>query len=229
MKKFVDRLAKQFEAKEFAHSYMESHAVSRIAAQIHALRKQRGWSQQKLAAKAGIAQERVSKIESADFDSLTLKTLQKFADAFDVNVSIAFGRFSDGIMDVTNLHARHLEVPSRSDDLAEFCQRRVVQGGDGRWKAMNANHLCAVKTQGLSSVKTQEAGIQVSVAKVSAKPDWKALPTWNDMIRAEGASSSFGNDYCFVYPTRVMDETFFVVRGTTDGKEVPKLPFAKLA
>lgn len=117
MEKLFSQLAKDFRDKEYAHGYMESHAISRLAAQVHALRRQRGWSQETLAQLSGIAQERISKIESADFESLTMKTLQKLSRAFDVNLFIAFEPFSKGIVDVANLGREQLEMESRSQDL----------------------------------------------------------------------------------------------------------------
>lgn len=138
MKKFFNRLKKGFGDKEYAHSYMESHAISRLAAQIHALRKQRGWSQEQLAAQTGIAQERISKIESADFYSLTITTLRKFSRAFDVNLHIAFEPFSRGILDVANLNREQLEVKRREDDLAtSFTDHTVFVHNSGEWKAIN--------------------------------------------------------------------------------------------
>ena len=138
MKKFFNRLKEDFADKQYAHSYMESHAVSRLAAQIHALRIQRGWSQEQLADISGIAQERISKIESADFDSLTMKTLHKFSKAFDVNLHIAFDSFSRGILDVANLSPANLEVKSREEDLAaSFTNHTIFVNGGGGWKVVN--------------------------------------------------------------------------------------------
>lgn len=117
MKKFFKQLAQDFSDKEYAHNYMESHAVSRLAAQIHALRKQRGWSQEELSKKSGLAQEQISKIESAGFNSLTMKTLQKLSRAFDVHLHIAFEPFSKGIIDIGNLRTEQLEVASRVTNL----------------------------------------------------------------------------------------------------------------
>lgn len=119
MEKLFSQLAKDFQDREYAHSYMESHAVSRLAAQVYALRRQRNWSQETLAQLAGVAQERISKIESADFESLTMRTLQKLSRAFDVNLLISFEPFSKGIVDVANLGRDQLEVKSRKQDLSE--------------------------------------------------------------------------------------------------------------
>ncbi|NOT15347.1 MAG: helix-turn-helix transcriptional regulator [Methylotenera sp.] len=99
---------------------MQANCVSRIAAQVHALRKQRGLSQEQLAELAGVKQERISKIESGSFDSLTMKTLHKLAEAFDASLLIKFQSFSDGIQDVLSLSAASLKVTSRVDDLHAF-------------------------------------------------------------------------------------------------------------
>jgi transcriptional regulator with XRE-family HTH domain len=120
MNELLVRLTEEFGDADYAHAYIESHAVSRLAAQIYALRKQRSWSQADLADRAGIAQERVSKIENADFDSLTMKTLNKFSQAFDVALNIHFESFSQAIVDVVHLNQESLKVKSRLDDLLEF-------------------------------------------------------------------------------------------------------------
>jgi transcriptional regulator with XRE-family HTH domain len=142
MKEFFNRLKQDFSDKKYAHNYMESHAVSRLAAQIYALRKQRGWSQEELAAQSGIAQESISKIESANFNSLTMKSLQKFARAFDVNLNVSFESFSRGILDVANLNREQLEVKSREVDLlTSFTDHTTFVHSSGEWKAINHLHI----------------------------------------------------------------------------------------
>lgn len=124
----IDRLAEEFSDAEYAHSYMKEHSISRLAAQIHAMRKQRGWSQEKLSETTGIAQETISKIESANFESLTTKTLRRLAEAFDVHLKITFESFSEGIQDVVNLSPEKLKVDTREKSLTQFKnERRLVE------------------------------------------------------------------------------------------------------
>lgn len=137
MKTLTERLSNEFADAEYAHAYMESHAVSRLAAQIYSLRKQRGWSQEELAKRAGIAQERISKIESADFDSLTMKTLRNFSHAFDVNLHISFEPFSEGILDVINSTPSQLQVKPREEDLASLSKKYITINSKGNWFAMD--------------------------------------------------------------------------------------------
>jgi transcriptional regulator with XRE-family HTH domain len=134
MSELAERLVQEFADKDYAHAYMESHAVSRLAAQLHALRKQRNWSQQQLAERSGIAQERISKIENADFTSITLSTLNKLARAFDVDVRVAFESFSQGILDVVNLSPKALEVKPRQASLKAFSDQQLKISREGKWQ-----------------------------------------------------------------------------------------------
>lgn len=165
MKDFLNELVDEFADEEVAHAYMESHAVTRIAAQIYALRKQRRWSQADLANRAGIAQERVSKIESADFTSLTMKTLHKLARAFDVDVRIAFTSFSDGILDVAKLDPAKLQVCSRDADLARF--KRYV-GKEG-WTSTGVTP--PVQTSVGGAIRLQ------SVSAPALVREWQPIPS----------------------------------------------------
>lgn len=135
-KAIANRLAEEFADREYAHAYMEEHAVSRIAAQVYALRMQRGWTQTELARRSRIAQERISMIESADFESLTMKTLYKLASAFDVVANVDFHSFGDAILDVVNLSEDQLQVADREKSLDQFCKSKLIKLGAG-WKSIN--------------------------------------------------------------------------------------------
>ena len=167
MKELIKRLTSEFDDNEYAHAYMEDHLVTRLAAQIYALRKQRGWSQEDLAKKSGVAQERISKIEAADFSSLTMKTLNKFSRAFDVNLMIGFDSFSNGILDVVNLKPKALEISSRSEDLEKFKNTYYVANAKGDW------------------VVVEKLGVPTRVVTIAPKTttlNWGANDQWNQMI-----------------------------------------------
>ncbi|MEK6787938.1 MAG: helix-turn-helix transcriptional regulator [Pseudomonadota bacterium] len=157
MSALVNLLANEFADKDYAHGYMEGHLISRIAAQIHALRKQRGWSQLELAEKAGISQERVSKIESADFTSLTLKSLLKFSEAFDVNLHVTYNSFCEGILDVANLEPERLKVASREESIADIATQRVLVPINSDWQpaSRSGKKLTLVKSPPLHIVKSE--------------------------------------------------------------------------
>ncbi len=136
MKELFDKLTAEFANPDYAHAYMENHLITRIASQVHAIRKQRGWSQQKLAEKAGLAQEQISKIESADFDSLTLKTLRKLSRAFDAHLHVSYVPFAIAILDTSNLTKNRLEVDTREISL-DGCGKMTFRiNFDGQWAQM---------------------------------------------------------------------------------------------
>ena len=164
MSELLKRLTKSFGDAEYAHAYMEGHLITRLAAQIFALRRERGWTQKELAARAGIAQERVSKIESGDFESLTMKSLKKFARAFDTHLEIALAPFSQGILDVANLSRDKLFVPTRTDDLASFAKMNIAMTGGGMLVAFPD-----------VSGDTVVSLTRSSVSKVLPDANWKSI------------------------------------------------------
>ena len=72
-------------------------------------------------------------VESANFDSLTLKTLHKFSRAFDVHLHVSFIPFSKGILDTSNLTSNRLRVSPRNEDLASSKDRTFRINFNGEW------------------------------------------------------------------------------------------------
>jgi len=120
MKELVKTLATEFDDKDYAHAYMETFSNMAIAAQIKALREQRGWTQQQLATQAGMKQARIAVLEDVDYESWTLKNLRKLARAFDLTVKVSFETFSSGIVEATKINAESLKRTSREADLMAF-------------------------------------------------------------------------------------------------------------
>jgi transcriptional regulator with XRE-family HTH domain len=63
-----------------------------IAHRLKELRKARNWTQQKLAEKAGLSFNAITKIEQGAAEHPTLKTLIKLADAFGISLDALVGR-----------------------------------------------------------------------------------------------------------------------------------------
>ena len=63
MSAMQNKLMEEFADAEYAHAYMDSYTIDRIAGQIYWTRKKRDWTQVELAQRAGMLQERISKIE----------------------------------------------------------------------------------------------------------------------------------------------------------------------
>ena len=66
----------------------------RIGLRVVTLRKMRGWSQQKLAQRAGLQRTHVGRIETGKY-AVTLETLQAIAQALDMTVDIVDGRLTN--------------------------------------------------------------------------------------------------------------------------------------
>ena len=63
-----------------------------LSKQLKELRKNKGWSQQKLAEKTGLSFNAITKIEQGLAKHPTLKTLLKLSDAFGVSLDELVGR-----------------------------------------------------------------------------------------------------------------------------------------
>lgn len=113
-------LAQEFTDPEYAHAYLEENSNMRIAAQVRALRLHDGLSQRELADLACMKQERISKIEAADFDSLTLKTLRRLAQAFDVHLSVKFEGVHDAVVDFIELSNERLLCEKRAESIKKL-------------------------------------------------------------------------------------------------------------
>lgn len=63
-----------------------------IAKRLKELRKEKGWSQQKLAERTGLSFNAITKIEQGLAKYPTLKTLIKLSDAFKISLDELVGR-----------------------------------------------------------------------------------------------------------------------------------------
>ena len=63
-----------------------------LAKRLKELRKERNWTQQKLAEKASLSFNAITKIEQGAAEHPTLKTLLKLADTFGISLDALVGR-----------------------------------------------------------------------------------------------------------------------------------------
>lgn len=63
-----------------------------LAERVKKFRKQKGWSQQKLAEKTGLSFNAITKIEQGRAAHPTLKTLIKLSDVFKISLDELVGR-----------------------------------------------------------------------------------------------------------------------------------------
>ena len=63
-----------------------------LTKKVFALRKKAGWFQQKLAEKAGLSYNMITKIEQGVAKQPTIQTVIKIADAFNISLDQLVGR-----------------------------------------------------------------------------------------------------------------------------------------
>jgi len=63
-----------------------------LAEQLKMYRKEKEWSQQKLAAKSGMSYNAITKIEQGAAIHPTIQSVVKIADAFDITIDELIGR-----------------------------------------------------------------------------------------------------------------------------------------
>lgn len=117
MSQLRDRLVKEFTDQEYRHGYADDFLNTAIAAQIKALRDQRGWTQAQLAERAGMRQSRISAMEDINYTSWSVRTLARLAEAFDVALAVCFKSFTERLADIDRFSPGALAVPSYIDDL----------------------------------------------------------------------------------------------------------------
>ena len=159
MSNLQSRLLSDFEDADIAHAYMDAHVNYKLAAQIFQTRQARGWTQEDLSDRSGVAQARISKIEAGDFDSLTMATLRKFAQAFDVTVRMELQPFSYGVFDVCNLSAATLVIPERVSSLGQLRNGLTVSG----WFHPEPTIIPSPTARSGSVMTTQTVGARVDM------------------------------------------------------------------
>jgi transcriptional regulator with XRE-family HTH domain len=91
-----------------------------VATEIYQARTQAGLTQQQLAARTGMHQSAVARLENADYDGHSLKTLKRLAQSLDKRVEI---RFVDQctIEQLVSSEAFPLETPSWDEEWTDWC------------------------------------------------------------------------------------------------------------
>ena len=87
-----------------------------IASQIRLLREKHHLTQAGLGSRVGIPQPRISLLEDPDYAGITLKTLAKLSDAFDVGLIVRFAPFSEIVQWMEGLTPERLTPPSYDEE-----------------------------------------------------------------------------------------------------------------
>lgn len=125
MSELTDRYMEEFKDKETRHIYADNFLNTFIATQLKVLREDRGWTQSKLAQEAGMKQERISVLEDVNYESWSLKTLKRFAKAFDLRLSVKFETFGSFLRDFDSFDRKSLGRVSFDNDPSFHASRAV--------------------------------------------------------------------------------------------------------
>jgi transcriptional regulator with XRE-family HTH domain len=106
----------QFADRDYRHDYTESFFDTLISAQIRALRKRFGWTQEQLGKETGTTQSGISAFESSDYSRWSVNTLRNFARVFDVALVIKFASFSEALKNIEEFDDSYLLLPSFDED-----------------------------------------------------------------------------------------------------------------
>lgn len=152
MLKSSDSLRQEFIAnkddKSYRHAYADESLNIWIATQIKVLREQRGWRQEDLAKKSEMTQPMISRYENVNYNSWSLNTLKKFAQAYDLWLDVRFRPFGDLVTTTEDFSRESLQAPSFNDDPFFKEQTRVATAGTagvaqavGSWQAQTVNYI----------------------------------------------------------------------------------------
>jgi transcriptional regulator with XRE-family HTH domain len=109
-----EALKKRLNSREHREAFVSASVDQTIPFQIRALRlsKERIWTQEELARRAGMKQERISACENPSYGKFNIRTLKQLAAAFDVGLIVRFAPFSELTEWEINMSPESLEVPS---------------------------------------------------------------------------------------------------------------------
>jgi len=76
--------------EEVRREYDTLAPFAKIATEIHRVRIEANLTQKELAAKIGTSQANIARIESLDYEGISIKTLLKIADALKLRLKVEF-------------------------------------------------------------------------------------------------------------------------------------------
>lgn len=109
------QLEKRLESKEFRDALVDAEIANGVAFQLKVMQRERGWTQQELAERAGTAQPLISKYLGG-YERYSLQTLKKLASALDVALIVRFAPFSELVEWSTDLTPERLAPLSFSQE-----------------------------------------------------------------------------------------------------------------
>ncbi|MGB9381984.1 helix-turn-helix domain-containing protein [Candidatus Binatus sp.] len=170
------------------------------AAQIQAMREKREWSQQMLAEKVGMGQARISLLENPNYEGLSLNTLKRIANVFDVALVVRFVPFSKLFVMLGNETQETLAVPSFEDEFGTEANPTTTPSAKiiDLTERLSALHIDGQHRIGLNADTyevRQGSGVGSEVTKLNA-PNVGTLPdpmgNYKPKLLGEGTTPQIG-------------------------------------
>ncbi len=127
---------RKLQSKEYRSAFVKAQFKRLVPFQIRALRKQRGWSQEELAECSRLTQGVISRAEDSDYGNLTVNTILKIADGFDVAFVGRFAAFSELDEWFIDLSERTVQIPNFEEENRFFETGRLFSRRVSRTRRM---------------------------------------------------------------------------------------------
>jgi len=118
-----DQLVNLLKNKDFRAQFVSDQPNEFLPLQIRRLRERRGWTQEELGRQARMRQGRISTLENPDNKGLTLNTLKRLAQAFDVGMIVRFVPFSEFVDWMCTLSPGSFEPASFDEEVSSWSYR----------------------------------------------------------------------------------------------------------
>lgn len=113
----VGQIIESLQDKEYRDLFVAEEIQTGLPMQLLAMRRDRGWSQEELARRAGVSLETIQQVEQLDSGtSFPVDLLQRLAAAFDVALVVRFEPYSHLVDWAANLALTDMAVPAFDDD-----------------------------------------------------------------------------------------------------------------
>jgi transcriptional regulator with XRE-family HTH domain len=132
------------------------------------MREKKGWSQENLAEEAEMGQARISLLENPNYQNLSLNTLKRIANVFDVALVVRFEPFSRLFTIIDNETPRTLAVPSFVEEFGSEINPITTSAEKVAVLADYVRELQKAEAPGTRVLESQqESGIDTSAVRIN--------------------------------------------------------------
>lgn len=159
-----EALKKRLHSRKHREAFVSASVDQTIPLQVRALRlsRERSWTQEDLALRAGMKQEAISRLESPNYGKFNIRTLKQLAAAFDVGLIVRFAPFSELAEWEINMSPESLEVPHFEQE-DYFTEKPISELGTRLLKDNYSHYIGNKQDNDYKSDKAPGAIVELSV------------------------------------------------------------------